>query len=535
MRTSRVRARRTIATAFLTLVAATTMVILAGGAADITSNAEAATVSRHRGSRAGTSDSGTPRCNQCTTGEDCDDGNPCTTDRCCEGRCCSEPIADCYPCRDASDCDDGTACTVDICNASGACEWTDVPSCTACETSEDCGDANACTADICDAGQCRHVTEEGCVRCDLEVEALTVPGIAIPTDQCDDGNACTTDTCSAGRCAHTDVPSCEPCTTAEDCGDGNPCTTDTCDAGQCHHAAENDCVRCDLEVEALTVPGIAIPTEQCDDADPCTTDVCAPSGVCTHVRIQDCVACETATECADEDACTDDACVEGMCQHTRREGCGACTPVAEVCGDGIDNDCDGVTDCNDSDCAATSVCQPDRVAEICGDCIDNDGDGFVDFEDPDCCAATAHLAIGRLAIRPDPRSPRSLRNKLRVKARTRVFAPDSGVPLTEDTTLQVRDARGELFCRTIDAPRWSRFTPRVVRFKDRPGDYAGGLMKGRWKVRRNGTVVFRTRGRKMRMRRPQGSELTVTLRLGNQCVQTSRPLRQTKLGVLVLR
>ena len=35
----------------------------------------------------------------------------------------------------------------------------------------------------------------------------------------------------------------------------------------------------------------------------------------------------------------------------------ACTPVAEICGDAIDNDCDGFADCGDSDCNADTACQ----------------------------------------------------------------------------------------------------------------------------------------------------------------------------------
>jgi V8-like Glu-specific endopeptidase len=34
-----------------------------------------------------------------------------------------------------------------------------------------------------------------------------------------------------------------------------------------------------------------------------------------------------------------------------------CTPVAEVCNDGIDNDCDGAIDCADSNCASAPNCQ----------------------------------------------------------------------------------------------------------------------------------------------------------------------------------
>jgi len=34
----------------------------------------------------------------------------------------------------------------------------------------------------------------------------------------------------------------------------------------------------------------------------------------------------------------------------------SCTPTAEICGDNIDNDCDGSADCSDSECAQTSYC-----------------------------------------------------------------------------------------------------------------------------------------------------------------------------------
>ncbi|MBC8884453.1 hypothetical protein H9X57_16970 [Flavobacterium piscinae] len=52
----------------------------------------------------------------------------------------------------------------------------------------------------------------------------------------------------------------------------------------------------------------------------------------------------------------------------------------EICNDGIDNDNDGFTDCDDNDC----VSDPSCTVEICNDGIDNDNDGFVDCNDNDC-------------------------------------------------------------------------------------------------------------------------------------------------------
>jgi len=77
--------------------------------------------------------------------------------------------------------------------------------------------------------------------------------------------------------------------------------------------------------------------------------------------------------------------------------------AAEVCDDGIDNDCDGLVDGDDPDCEGPPPVDVDRdgyaasvdcddnnpavnpgAAEVCDDGIDNDCDGLVDENDPDC-------------------------------------------------------------------------------------------------------------------------------------------------------
>ena len=67
------------------------------------------------------------------------------------------------------------------------------------------------------------------------------------------------------------------------------------------------------------------------------------------------------------------------------------------CTDGLDNDEDGLTDCDDPDCADNAQVQvcgggggevgPDgreNTDEACGDGVDNDGDGLIDCADQDC-------------------------------------------------------------------------------------------------------------------------------------------------------
>jgi hypothetical protein len=85
----------------------------------------------------------------------------------------------------------------------------------------------------------------------------------------------------------------------------------------------------------------------------------------------------------------------------------------EICDDAKDNDCDGYTDCSDSDCTASSNCDHDRdddgydstayggddcndndsdvnpgAPEDCDDAKDNDCDGYTDCSDPDCTASS---------------------------------------------------------------------------------------------------------------------------------------------------
>lgn len=64
-----------------------------------------------------------------------------------------------------------------------------------------------------------------------------------------------------------------------------------------------------------------------------------------------------------------------------------------TCSDGIDNDGNGFTDCDDFACSdndAVTVCAPPPAEDTdaaCSDGIDNDGDGFIDCEDFDCSIA----------------------------------------------------------------------------------------------------------------------------------------------------
>ena len=56
----------------------------------------------------------------------------------------------------------------------------------------------------------------------------------------------------------------------------------------------------------------------------------------------------------------------------------------ETCSDGIDNDSDGLVDCEDTGCSELDHCKESSDA-TCVDGKDNDQDGFTDCKDPSCC------------------------------------------------------------------------------------------------------------------------------------------------------
>jgi len=67
--------------------------------------------------------------------------------------------------------------------------------------------------------------------------------------------------------------------------------------------------------------------------------------------------------------------------------------VAEVCDDGIDNDCDAAVDCIDGECALALVCGNPPELEICDDGIDNDGDNKTDCADKKDCGKDLFCVI----------------------------------------------------------------------------------------------------------------------------------------------
>jgi len=308
----------------------------------------------------------------------CDDGNPCTEDRCnpAFGVCSHPPVA--------GDCDDGDACTTgDHCEG-GACVFSALV---------EVDDGDPCTQDGCTPTSGPwHAPLDGPV--------------------CDDGNPCTTgERCYGGLCGGG---------AALDCDDQNPCTDDTCRTnvpGGCVYTPNraecedgDACTLGDRCADRVCVPGAA---KDCDDDNPCTADRCdSETGACVEEALADGTDCDEGDRCDGVWECGDGVCVEAVapvrcpeptapCLAVRCVGeTGACVeePADEglVCDDG--DPCNGVSHCAEGAClqdVEPVVCAQDEdpctesYCNALGACAERSVDGCchadADCEDGDPC------------------------------------------------------------------------------------------------------------------------------------------------------
>ncbi|MFH0929391.1 MAG: putative metal-binding motif-containing protein [Candidatus Aenigmatarchaeota archaeon] len=211
--------------------------------------------------------------------------------------------------------------------------------CYECFANEDCDDSNACTIDECVLGACTYTcVEDG--------------------TECDDGNSNTVnDACYSGSCVgETDNDG--DGYGDDDCDDSNPAINPGAEEVCCDEI-DNDC---DGEVDE----GCECSTdEDCDDFNVCTIDKCV-EGFCTYTNA------ENGTVCNDSNSSTvNDVCMLGVCggeddddgDGYGDDDCDDSNPdvhpgAIELCANGVDDDCDGQTDCKDSDCSSYSTCLP---------------------------------------------------------------------------------------------------------------------------------------------------------------------------------
>jgi hypothetical protein len=255
-------------------------------------------------------------CQQCCTDAQCDDGNPCTTDRCQQGACVHEPVTPGTLCTD-----DGNPCTANFCDDEGECVAGAL-------TGRRCGEDNdtPCMIHLCD--------EDG------ECLPAFLTGVA-----CDDGQS---NECTQGIC--DDEGACVPFPReGVACDDGDPCTEfDVCDEdGRCRG-----------------LPVVCPEGERCCEGacHACCVDAHCPAGwTCiAHVCVE--------PDDPDPEICAPDTCPDGCCDAfgacldgTSDLACGGWGQPCEECGGEYPHCCDG--DC--WECCENAHCSDGHV------CIDH--------------------------------------------------------------------------------------------------------------------------------------------------------------------
>jgi hypothetical protein len=229
----------------------------------------------------------------------CDDGNPCTVDRCTPAGCLSELGPN------GKSCNDGDSGTVKDACVSGQCRG--VPP--ECLSDAECSDGNSCNGE-------ERCQDFGCIS-----SAPLPNGTA-----CDDRDSSTTrDQCQNGVCKGMLEPDPEPACNPSTCDDGNVCTVDGCDGSSCRSAAVANGTLCDDGNASTTRdqcqhgvckgmlepdPKPACNPSTCDDGNVCTVDSCDGLS-CTYE------AAPAGTSCNDGNASTtNDRCLEDRCQGT---------------------------------------------------------------------------------------------------------------------------------------------------------------------------------------------------------------------------
>ncbi|MBN1772601.1 MAG: hypothetical protein JXB32_15130 [Deltaproteobacteria bacterium] len=193
----------------------------------------------------------------CTSDEECDDGSPCTDDRCEAGTCVYAKHPDGEPCPDDEWCDGVEECFDGLCrNTVTPCPAPANPCLYAA-----CDEAtHACTdTPVVDGVLCGGATECGPI--DVCVGGVCTRSLE---GACDDGNPCTIDRCvddgggAPPHCERDYVADGTSCTTPDPCGGTG---ARACVAGTC--------------IDAADAP--------CGDGSLCAVTVCGAGAACTTV------------------------------------------------------------------------------------------------------------------------------------------------------------------------------------------------------------------------------------------------------------
>jgi hypothetical protein len=321
---------------------------------------------------------------RCAT--DCNDHLDCTTDHCDQGMCVHTP--DDTLCPGGQVCDPMRGCTT-RCNADSVCD--DHMFCNGTETcnlgtgrctpgtAPSCDDMRTCTADSCSetvtaGSHCVHMTRDamcddhmfcnGMETCSETMGSATTGCVMGTAPSCDDMNACSTDGCGMNMCTHhtrdldgdghgdASCPAFDGTVPNDDCNDTpgsgamiHPGATEVC------NGLDDNCNGTIDEGFSCAAGATSTCTTACGSTGAracsatCTLGACAPPLETCNGIDDDCDSMiDEGFSCA---ALMNAPCTT-TCNTTGTRACSAtctasatCTPPMEICGDGIDQDCDG--------------------------------------------------------------------------------------------------------------------------------------------------------------------------------------------------
>ena len=288
----------------------------------------------------------------------CNDGIACTVDS------CSEAAGGCTTSLSDSACDDGRFCNgVEHCTATGCAAGTP-PSCDdgiGCTTGRCDAPSDVCVQTGSDAFCTDSVACNGVERCDASGATSGTGCVAGTPVNCNDGVACTVDSCTgSGTCVHVGTDADGDGYIAAGCGAGNDCNDS---AAAVHPGATEVCDGLDNNCSGVVDDG---PTMQCalGSAPRACTTSCGSAGTraCNAAcALGSCYGSEVCNGCDDDGVGGPDngfLCVQGTttscttaCGTAGTHACTAscsgyttCAAPSEICGNGCDDNANGVTD-----------------------------------------------------------------------------------------------------------------------------------------------------------------------------------------------
>ena len=262
-------------------------------------------------------------------------------------------------------------------------------------------------------------------------------------EECDDGNAIDGDGCDTNctqtRCGNGIV------TAPEECDDGNLINGDGCDAN-------------------CTLPrcgnGEVVPPEECDDGNLVDGDGCDSN--CTTSRCGNGIV-TPPEECDDGNLIPGDTC-EPDCTTPR-------------CGNGIIDVLLG-EQCDDGNLIPGDGCEPDcRLREICTDLLENDGDGLIDCDDPDCNCQVFARDPTTIAFRTRPSLDR-------LRGHGRMVLANPNAMFTSPVGFLVTNVNGEVYRVVVPGSALQPFTGKGAKLSNPAARTSGGLAKVRIMPRR---------------------------------------------------